>query len=48
MIVYDGIYRLPTEMDQGFKPRAQWEYAWQIRIINLDLEPMGSVLDPQD
>ncbi len=39
MIVYDGIYRLPTGMDQGFKPRAQWEYAWQVRIINLGLEP---------
>ena len=39
MIVYDGIYRLPTGMDQDFKPRAQWEYAWQVRIINLGLEP---------
>ena len=37
MIVYDGIYRLPNESDQGFKPRSQWGYAWQVRIINLDL-----------
>ena len=37
MIVYDGIYRLPAGANQGFKPRAQWEYAWQVRIINLDL-----------
>jgi len=37
MIVYDGIYRLPTGADQGFKPRAQWEYAWQVRIIDLGL-----------
>jgi hypothetical protein len=37
MIVYDGIYRLPTEANQGFKPRTQWLYAWQVRIINLDL-----------
>jgi hypothetical protein len=39
MIVFDGNYRLPTGMDRGFKPRAQWEYAWQVRIINLGLEP---------
>ena len=39
MIVYDGIYRLPTGMDQGFKPRAQWEYALQVRIVNLGLVP---------
>lgn len=37
MIVYDGIYRLPGKADQGFKPRTQWVYAWQVRIINLDL-----------
>ena len=37
MIVYDGIYRLPTEASQDFKPRTQWEYAWQVRIINLGL-----------
>jgi len=37
MIVYDGIYRLPAGANKGFKPRAQWEYAWQVRIINLDL-----------
>ena len=38
MIVYDGIYRFATGMDQGFKPRAQWEHAWQVRIINLGLD----------
>ena len=37
MIVYDGIYRLPTGPDQGFQPRSKWEYAWQVRIINLSL-----------
>jgi len=37
MIVYDGIYRLPTGTNQGFKPRPQWKYGWQVRIINLDL-----------
>jgi hypothetical protein len=37
MIVYDGIYRLPARANQGFKPRNQWEYAWQVRIINLAL-----------
>ena len=37
MIVYDGIYRLPADAVQGIKPRNQWEYAWQVRIINLDL-----------
>ena len=37
MIVYDGIYRLPTGTDQGFKPRIQWECGWQVRIINLNL-----------
>ena len=37
MIVYDGIYRLPTATNQGFQPRTQWEYGWQVRIINLDL-----------
>jgi hypothetical protein len=37
MIVYDGIYRLPTGTNQGFKPRSHWEYAWQVRIINLGL-----------
>jgi hypothetical protein len=37
MIVYDGIYRLPADVVQGFKPRSQWEYAWQVRIINLEL-----------
>jgi len=36
MIVYDGIYRLPTGTNQGFKPRTHWEYGWQVRIINLD------------
>ncbi len=37
MIVYDGIYRLPTGTNQGFKARAHWEYGWQVRIINLGL-----------
>ena len=37
MIVYDGIYRLPNGTSQGFKPRSQWEYAWQVRLINLGL-----------
>jgi hypothetical protein len=37
MIVYDGIYRLPTGTNQGFEPRSHWEYGWQVRIINLDL-----------
>jgi len=37
MIVYDGIYRLPTGTNQGIKPRSQWKYGWQVRIINLDL-----------
>ena len=37
MIVYDGIYRLPTGVNQRFHPRSEWEYAWQVRIINLDL-----------
>jgi hypothetical protein len=37
MVVYDGIYRLPADAVQGFKPRSQWEYAWQVRIINLEL-----------
>ena len=37
MIVYDGIYRLPNGSDQRCKPRSQWVYAWQVRIINLDL-----------
>jgi len=37
MIVYDGIYRLPAGAGQRAKPRAQWECAWQVRIINLDL-----------
>ena len=37
MIVYDGIYRLPAGRDQGFQPRSKWEYAWRVRIINLDL-----------
>jgi len=39
MIVYDGVYRLPAGANQGFKPRSQWEYAWQVRIINLNLSP---------
>ena len=37
MIVYDGIYRLPAGLDQGFQPRSEWEYAWQVRIINFGL-----------
>jgi hypothetical protein len=37
MIVYDGIYRMPNEAIQGFQPRSQWAYAWQVRMINLDL-----------
>ena len=37
MIVYDGIYRLPKGTNQGFKPRSQWEHAWQVRILNLGL-----------
>jgi len=37
MIVYDGIYRLPTGTNQGFKPSSHWEYCWQVRIINLAL-----------
>ena len=37
MIVYDGIYRMPNEAAQGFQPRSQSAYAWQVRIINLDL-----------
>ena len=39
MIVYDGIYRLPADSVQGFKPRKKWEYAWQVRIVNLGLGP---------
>lgn len=37
MIVYDGIYRLPAEAGQRAQPRSQWECAWQVRIIDLDL-----------
>jgi hypothetical protein len=37
MIIYDGIYRMPDETTQGFQPRSQWAYAWQVRIINLNL-----------
>ena len=39
MIVYDGIYRLPKGTNRGLKPRTQWECAWQVRIINLSLNP---------
>ena len=37
MIVYDRIYRLPTGTNQDLKSRTLWEYAWQVRIINLSL-----------
>ena len=39
MIVYDGIYRLPNGTNQDLEPRRQWEHAWQVRVINLDLSP---------
>ena len=41
MIVYDGIYRMPDQVAGDFKPRSEWSYAWQVRIINLELNHPG-------
>jgi hypothetical protein len=37
MIVYDGIYRMQPDSNQGRKPRTHWACAWRIRIINLTM-----------
>jgi hypothetical protein len=37
MIIYDGVYRLKSGKHQKHIPRAQWPYAWHIRIVNFNL-----------
>lgn len=41
MIFFDGIYRLQAESDDRAGPRAEWSYAWRIRIIDLSVSRPG-------